>query len=445
MSDEIVQQFQSWIRDLVANDLIPELIAFLLVLLFGFLLQAILKRLLNRIERLAQRPSVGNYAPWVGLLFELGRQGARPFALWIVGLAAIRIMQSLGQPTGLLNWLVPYFGIWLVYNLLSTLIRARMSPTQSHLWNDQILRPAVILLVLMQALGILDDTLGYQINFGRGIVVSVSALLFGLVVFYIFILASRYVRLLLKEVILPRMDVDPSLTPVVVTVSGYLIISVGALVGLSVAGVGMTNVAVILGGLSVGLGFGLKELVNNFISGFILLIERSLVPGDIIKIDGESGVVEDIKLRTTQIRTFDNVELIVPNGQLLGDIVTNYSQRGVRRKRIHVTVGAGYDDDPQLVVETLLAAAASQPDVLAEPEPRVLMTGFDDSSIGYELLAWVADSSLMASTSSALRMIIWRIFRDKGIDMPYPQRDLHIRSSTGSPIEIDQPHRREDT
>jgi potassium efflux system protein len=149
----------------------------------------------------------------------------------------------------------------------------------------------------MHLVGILDGILAYQINLGKGIMVTVGALLGGLVVVYLFVLLGRHVRGLLRDVILPHMDADPSLIPIVATFSGYLVIVLGVLAGLLVAGVDLTAVAVVLGSLSVGIGFGMNELVNNFVSGFILLFERSLAPGDMIETTHASGVVEDIRFR----------------------------------------------------------------------------------------------------------------------------------------------------
>ena len=255
-------------------------------------------------------------------------------------------------------------------------------------------------------------------------------MLLGLLAVALFVLLARYLRRLLREAVLPQMGIEPYLIPIIATFTGYVVIIIGFWVGLSIAGVDLTALAFILGGLSVGLGFGLKELINNFISGFILLFERSLVPGDVIEVGQDTGVVEEIKLRATKIRTGDNVQLIVPNGLMLSDVVTTYSQQASairRRKRLRIAVGAGYESDPHEVMAILLDAA-DQPEVLQDPAPNVLLTGFGESHFDFELRAWVADAGRMTAVGSALRLRIWDLFREKGITMPYPQRDLHIRS-----------------
>jgi len=138
-------------------------------------------------------------------------------------------------------------------------------------------------------------------------------------------------------------------------------------------------------------------------------------------------VVKDIRLRTTHIRTFDNLELIVPNGELLSGTLINYSEKEApRRKRIHLAIGASYNDNPHEVMEALLDVARGYPNVLDEPEPQVFLTEFEDNSINYELRAWVTDANMMVGVASMLRLSIWDMFAGRGFEMPYPQRDVHL-------------------
>lgn len=433
MFDDVRQLFVDWINDFLSHDLLPEAITLVLILIFGLILEWTLRAVLNRLERALEKSPAFTYAPWLQAVFKIGRVTLRPFSIWLVGKGFIRLMGASGQPHGLLDYALSFVGLWLVYKILSELLVLLLEPEKLHFWQHQVLRPTFILLAAMHAVGVLDEILNTQINLGKGILVTVGALLAGMVVLFVFILLGRYVRGLLRDVILPGMDADPSLIPIVATFSGYLVIVAGMLIGLYVAGVDLTGMAIILGGLSVGIGFGMQELVNNFVSGFILLFERSLMPGDRIHTAKVSGVVEDIRLRTTHIRTFDNVQQIVPNGKLLSDVLSNYSQdEGARRKRIRIDVSASYDNDPNEVMAALVETAKHHHGVLEYPEPQVLLTEFDDDGLNYNLRAWVADTSQMDSVASELRLLIWNMFAARRFEMPYPQRDVHLVTGNGN-------------
>lgn len=429
MFTEIMNNIQSAIRDFITRDLLSETIALVVILLLGLLLAFVLKRVLRRGKTAVTNWPKSDYAPWLIHTLDIVQEGILPFSIYIAGLAIINILKNLEVPYSILDWLLPFVILWLIYNLASAFIHQRLAPDKTDLWQNQIVRPTILLLAAAHAIGLLDSALQFEIDFGKGVVITIGAILGGLFVLYIFVLLGRWVRGLLRDVVLPKMDADPSVIPIVATFSGYAVIFAGVLVGFMVAGVDMTSVFVILGGLSVGIGFGLQELVNNFISGFILLFERSIAPGDIINMENADGEVQDIRLRTTHIRTFDNIQLIVPNGKLLADVVTNYSQKeGARRKRIRIPVGASYNDDPHDVMATLLKASDQHPGVLAHPEPQVYLVDFGDSSINYELRAWVASANQMFSVSSSLRLKIWDLFAENDIEMPFPQRDVRIVS-----------------
>ena len=434
MFEELKQQINEWAQDFLTRDLLPEAIALIIILLLGLLMAAILKRILNRLDGFLKSGQALEFAPWLQSIIQIGVQAVRPFSFWVFGHVAITLFTNNGWPSSILEYIIPFFGLWLLYRLLAGASTIWLKPEQVHLWRDQILRPTILVLAVMHVIGLLDGILAFQINFTKDVSVTVGALLGGLFILYIFILLGRWVRGLLRDVALPRLGADPSIIPIIATFSSYMVILVGVFVGLLVAGVDLTAVAVILGGLSVGIGFGMQELVNNFISGFILLFERSLTPGDIIETSDASGVVKDIRLRTTHIRTFDNLELIVPNGQLLSGTLINYSQKeGSPRKRIHITIGASYNDNPHEVLAALRETAVDHSGVLSQPEPQVFLTEFGDNSINYELRAWVADANMMFGVSSTLRLAIWDMFASKQFEMPYPQRDVHIIAAAAEP------------
>jgi potassium efflux system protein len=263
------------------------------------LAQRFLERWLVRMRTRMTAWSFIGQVPWLLDLFEAVRAVLRPFALWLLGQLAILLFVSLGQPTQVLDWAIPFAGLWLIYTLAATLIELRLKPERIALWRDQVLRPAILLLALLQALGLLDDILEYEVSLSPGILTNLRSLLAGLIVFYIALVLSRHARTLLRDVVLPRANIEKSLNQIISTLSSYFVVLAGFWLGLSVAGIDVTTLGFVAGGISVGVGFGLQELINNFISGFILLFERSMVPGDVIAVEGSMGQVEEVKLRTS--------------------------------------------------------------------------------------------------------------------------------------------------
>ena len=215
-----------------------------------------------------------------------------------------------------------------------------------------------------------------------------------------------------------------------VTISGYLGMAIAILVALSVAGFQFTNLAIIAGALSVGIGFGLQNIVNNFVSGLILLFERPVKTGDWIMVGSTEGYVKRISIRSTLIQTFDRADVIVPNSELISGQVTNwmlYDPRG----RVKVPVGVAYGCDTGLVKEILLKIAEEHPKVITDgsmTEPKVLFMGFGDSSLNFELRAFIQNIDERLQVVSDINFAIDAAFREHGIEIPFPQRDLHVRS-----------------
>jgi len=216
-----------------------------------------------------------------------------------------------------------------------------------------------------------------------------------------------------------------------VTTLGYVGIAVAILVALSVAGVEFTNLAIIAGALSVGIGFGLQNIVNNFVSGLILLIERPIRTGDWIVVGNTEGYVKKISIRSTQIQTFDRADVIVPNSELIAGQVTNWMLTDPWG-RVKVPVGVAYGSDTARVMQIMVDAANKHPQVMNNypgiPDPRVLFLGFGDSSLDFELRCVIRDVDKRLQTRSDLFLAIDAAFREAGIEIPFPQRDLHFRN-----------------
>jgi potassium-dependent mechanosensitive channel len=183
--------------------------------------------------------------------------------------------------------------------------------------------------------------------------------------------------------------------------------------------------------LAVGIGFGLQNIAQNFISGLILLVEQPVRHGDFIRVDNVLGTVDDIGLRATTVITRDEVTIVVPNSALISGQVVNHS-RPTTSLRIRVTVGVAYGTDTERVVEALLAVAKADPGVLAEPAPEVRLEDFGDSSLAMALYCWIPDAREDLRTCSALRFAIEKRFREDGISIPFPQRDVRVKMLSSS-------------
>lgn len=203
------------------------------------------------------------------------------------------------------------------------------------------------------------------------------------------------------------------------------------LIALSLAGVDLTNLALIAGALSVGIGFGLQNIVNNFVSGLILLFERPIRRGDWVIVNGTEGTVQNINIRSTLIRTFDRADVIVPNSELISGQVTNWMLKDLRA-RVKIPVGVAYGSDVEQVKQILLDIIANRPEVIRDGStapPQVLFIGFGDSALNMELRFFVEDIDTRLLLMSDIYFEIYRRFKEAGVEIPFPQRDIHIRTA----------------
>jgi small-conductance mechanosensitive channel len=217
-----------------------------------------------------------------------------------------------------------------------------------------------------------------------------------------------------------------------VTLVNYSGVVAAILIALPIVGVSLSKLALVAGALSVGIGFGLKGIVNDFVSGLILLFERPIKIGDWIVIPSGEGHVKRIGARATVIRTFDRSTVIVPNSELVSSAMTNWFYSS-RLGRLRVPVRVSHRSDPERVRDILLACARQHPAVSRYPAPKVLWTEFAESSLDFELRVFVRDCDNAVTLRSDLRFAIFKAFKDAGVEIPVPQRDLHIRSEDTLP------------
>ena len=247
---------------------------------------------------------------------------------------------------------------------------------------------------------------------------------------FIFLLSlgAHLGRTALRDRILARTNLDEGLQYALATGTGYLIFFAGATIGLESLGLNLSSVAFLGGAIGLGIGVGLQPVVNNFVSGIILLAERPIKVGDRVEIENLAGDVIQIAARSTWVRTNDNVVIIVPNSEFTSQRVTNWTAND-RCVRITIPVGTSYSSDPEEVRQLLTKVAAGHADVLADPAPDVIFTDFGDSSLDFELRVWTINQVRTPQIlKSDLYFSIFKQFQQAGIEIPFPQRDLHLRS-----------------
>ncbi len=274
---------------------------------------------------------------------------------------------------------------------------------------------------------ILDFQL-FQLGGNPITVLHVAMSVFALI--FTYFLAHSVHRLLTRYVLT---EVEPAPRYVIARFTQYLVWLIGIAVAIELLNVDLTALTFVAGALGIGIGFGLQNVVNNLVSGVVLLLEQPVRYRDRVSIENVEGQVEHINFRSTTILTNDNITIIVPNSQLINQAVINWSH-GDPRIRVHVPVGVAYGSDVELVTETLLAVARGEQDVLSSPEPEVRFLEFGDSSLNFELLVWSDEPPNYHRLRSKLNYAIDAAFRDKGVEIPFPQRDLHLKTPTPQDI-----------
>ena len=266
-----------------------------------------------------------------------------------------------------------------------------------------------------------------------------AAGLFKLLLFFaILTWAARMLRRALVRRILPRARLDVGTSEAIASIVSYAVLSLGALVGLQVSGIDLSTLTVVLGAVGVGIGFGLQTIASNFISGLIILFEQPIRVGDRIQLGDLDGRVVHIRARATEIVTNDDIYVIVPNSEFISQRVINWSH-GEDRIRIPVPVGVAYGSDPDRVREALLEAAMSVDAVLRDPPPMVRLKAFGDSAIEFEVLGWTRELlQARGEFISRVNFAVHVALRKYGIEIPFPQRDLHLKSSVPLPVIIRQ-------
>ena len=284
--------------------------------------------------------------------------------------------------------------------------------------------------VVSDITGSVRRVLDYPIFPSSGIT---TASLLALVLFFgLVVLAERVVRRYFVTRLLRRTHLEPALQFALARVIGYALLGLGFYISLQMVGVNLSSLAFVAGAVGVGLGFGLQNIISNFISGLIILAERPIAIGDRVEIGGVAGQVREISLRSTTVITNDNMAIIVPNADFITQRVTNWSYEDPR-VRFRIPFGVAYGTDLPKLRKLMLEVADEHPKALKDPQPELFFVGFGDSSLNFELAVWSSESTLSPRQfRSDLFFAIEKKLRESGIEIPFPQQDLHVRTVVGN-------------
>lgn len=259
-----------------------------------------------------------------------------------------------------------------------------------------------------------------------GFALTIAAVLYGT------LLISKWLQTILLQDVMPRYNLERGVQISISRIVHYVIFLIGFIALLKLLGLELTQLAILGGALGVGIGFGLQAIVNNFVSGLILLFERPVKVGDVIQIGQEWGEIKSLGLRATVVQTFDNAEIVIPNGDLITNQVTNWTL-GERRVRLKISIGVAYGTEIDEVLTILKKCADEHPQVLSTPQPTALFLAFGPSSLDFELRVWIPNIDDKLLILSELNQEIDNEFKEAGIVIPFPQTDVHLHTTQPLP------------
>jgi len=263
--------------------------------------------------------------------------------------------------------------------------------------------------------------------------VTIMSMVIFIIFLSVFLFLGSFTRRFLQGKFLEKFDIDAGLKYTLSRVAQYIIVVLGILISFQFVGIDLTSLAVIFGLLSVGIGFGLQNITSNFISGLIIMFERPISVGDRVEVSNIEGDITEISIRSTKIRTLNNISIIVPNSQFVESNVINFSH-GDPTFRLDINVGVSYASNLDKVLKALNEVAEEHPKVMKSPTHQVHLTNFGDSSWDMQLRVWIPNVKERYVLRNEFNQAIVRKFAEYEIEIPFPQRDLHVRSSVELPV-----------
>lgn len=415
----ISSRWQHFIGVVANTDTLTEVAVIIVVILMAGLIAYPLKKRLQRLldaqawrERVPGR-LVSVFLPLMSIFFAilLLRIGAETLAGYKL-------------PTALVDITVRLLTAWLIIRLSTAMLKdsnwARLLSVAAWL-----IAALHILNLLIPVVDLLDKL---AIDLG-GVRISMLLLIKGVIVFAVLLKFALSASGLLEKRILSFEEFTPSVQVLLSKALKITLLTVAVIVALSSLGINLSAFAFFGGAIGVGVGFGLQKVVSNLVSGVILLLDRSIKPGDVIAIGSTYGRIKSLGARYVSVATRDRTEYLIPNEDLITTQVINWSFSD-KLVRLKIVVGVSYDSDVHKVMRLMVEAAANIPRVLSSPKPACQLKNFGDSSIDMELRIWISDpANGVSNVSSAVRVAIWDIFQKHKIEIPYPQREVHIKSN----------------
>lgn len=355
-----------------------------------------------------------------------------PLSAFLLVISGRAILERYEVPVVLLNIAVPILLALAIVRICVYVLRKAFTVNPILKSSENALAFTVWVLVMLHLLGWLPRILGVldgvALELGTFRVSVLSAIQLLLFVAVAFTLAVWFSEVINRQLRKSAFGISPSMQVGISKFSRFLLITLAFLMALNAVGIDLSSLAIFGGALGVGLGFGLQRIASNFISGFILVLDRSIKPGDVITVGDKFGWVQELKSRYVVVRNREGVDTLIPNENLITSEVINWSYMD-RNVRVTVPVQISYDDDPEEAMALVMACAFASPRVLKDPEPLIRLIKFADNGIELQLRVWIGDpENGFANVRSNIYVAIWKAFKEAGITFPYPQRDLHIKS-----------------
>ena len=367
--------------------------------------------------------------PWVPKLVEAMALMTLPFVWIILQWISSLIAEYAKWPHHLLTVTVSLLTAWIIIRLTATLIRDKS-------WSKLISITAWSIAAL-NILNLMDQTVSFldslSMDLGE-LHISALTIIKGMMALAVLLWLAQLASRILEKRVSTLPNMTPSVQVLLTKLFKIFVISIAIVAAMNSVGIDLTGLAVFSGAVGVGIGFGLQKIFANLISGLLILADKSIKPGDVIEVAGTYGWVNTLGARYASVVTRDGIEHLIPNEELINQRVSNWTFSDTEI-RIKLAVGVAYDTDLPHAIETSLKAARTEGRILTSPEPACLVKGFGDNSIDLELRIWIRDPhNGISNIKSAVYIRIWQLFKEEKIEIPFPQRVIHIASDQTTEI-----------